>query len=152
MAQRDDRETFDPDASPEEETKKIRRARRARADLDPEEGPLFYVRLLYDLDMPDLPAAMRFLRKHGLSVPDVKLSAVAVWGSLLLKAMRGSEKAQMYLLDRALGVPDKPYADRAEEMTREEVDAEMRGIVAALGTNPQDLDATIARLTARGEM
>lgn len=149
---REDRETFNPDASPQEETAKIKRARRARFDLDPEDGPLNYIRLRYGVELDGLFDAAEFLRERGLKAPDVKADAGLVWTSMVWLALSGNVKAGQYVLDRALGVPDKPYADRAQEMSREEVEAEIRGIFTALGTSPGDVDATVARLTARGEM
>lgn len=149
---KDDRETFNPDASPQEETAKIQRARRARFDLDPEDGPLNYIRMRYGVQLDGLLDAAEFLRERGLKAPDVKADAGLVWTSMVWLALSGNVKAGQYVLDRALGVPDKPYADRAQEMSREEVEAEIRGIFQALGTSPGDVDATVARLTARGEM
>src|SRR6185369_13807161 len=108
MPHRDDRETFEPDQSPEEETKKVRRARRARFDLDPEDGPLNYIRLRYGVELGDLFAADEFLQKRGLKAPDVKADAGLVWTSMVWLALSGNVKAGQYVLDRALGVPDKP--------------------------------------------
>lgn len=37
----------------------------------------------------------------------------------------GSLKAAMYIIDRGLGVPDKPFSEAVANMTKEEVEAEM---------------------------
>lgn len=52
--------------------------------------------------------------------------AIIALGSLVHASRRGNVRASMYILDRFLGTPDKPFQDEVAAMSEEQVKARLR--------------------------
>jgi hypothetical protein len=70
--------------------------------------------------------------------------AVIALATLAFKARRGSEKASIYLADRALGVCDKPFREKVREVTIDDArEMIIREFSQSLNLTP-DLAASMA--------
>lgn len=131
--------------TPAHEDEKIRRSRRARAMLDTEQAPINYVWRHYRKRCATLDEAVDFLAKNGLSDRDVRLTAHLLWGVIEELGLLGDVKAATYGVDRALGAPDRAFADRVQEMSLNEIIQEFQQGWDELGVPPEMVETTLAR-------
>src|SRR5260221_2828094 len=144
MARYEDRPPMEPE-TPEHEDEKIRRSRRARAMLDVEQAPINYVWRHYRKRCANLDEAVEFLAKHAISQRDVMLTAQLLWGVVEELGLLGDVKAATYGVDRALGVPDRPFVEQVADMSLSEIIAEFENGWKELGVSEEMVEAALAR-------
>jgi hypothetical protein len=144
MAERTGRPTYEPD-SPEHEDEKIRRSRRDRNMLDPEDAPLAYVWRHYHKRCTTLDEAIEFLAKGGIETRDVALGGQLAWSVLEQRALEGDVKAAMFMVEKAIAAPDRPFSERLQSMSLNELQEEFREQAEGLGLPPSFIEQTLAR-------
>jgi hypothetical protein len=151
MRRQRETETFQVEETPAAETAKVQRLRRQRAELDVLDGPAFYIEAMFGVKVESFAEAVRFFRKRGIRAEDIKASAMLLWSANFMLGMNGNQKACAYGLDRAFGVPDRPFADQVEEMNLSEVHAEIGKLLTGSGVPDALTETALTRLQQRFE-
>jgi hypothetical protein len=150
MPQRDERESFNPTPTVEEETEKVRRARRLRTEIDSGEAWIQYCWNHWRVRCDSVEAAIDLMATRGLTNRDMHLSALMAVANLEFTGGRGDTKANIYLSDRYMGAIDtRSYADRVNQMSEPEIDAELTRV---FGLKQDQREAAMARLSDRDEL
>ena len=131
--------------TPEEEEAKLLRTRRARFNLEVDEAPLAYFKRHFGVALTSVDEAIKFALKHPLTDTHAKLTgylAVMVMEEL---ALRGDTKAAEALMRYVIGLPDRGYQGRVEELDSEAVAAEIEAIWKAIGAPDALTEALLTR-------
>lgn len=132
--------------TPEEQDAKIKQSRRSRNMLDPDDAPIAYVWRHYRKKVTTLDDAIEFLSKGGIETRDVALGGQLAWSVLEQRALEGDVKAAMFMVEKAIAAPDRPFTERVQEMSLNELMAEFAGEWEELGLPP----ALIEHAKAKG--
>ena len=76
-------------------------------------------------------------RQVGITEPLLRELAIQGLASIYYHARRGNLKASMYLVDRLLGTPERPFSATLKDMTEDEVRAELQGLLGQAGFGPE---------------
>jgi hypothetical protein len=88
------------------------------------------------------------IRKVGITGDLVREMAMQGLATIYHHSRRGNLKASMYLVDRLLGTPDKPYSEQLEEQSPDEVKTSLVEILTHEGGFSAELATRIVEVLA----